>query len=211
VLDVLTVAVLAFVGVRVATGTRAALGGEGRAHVARIVRCLRPRHFVLAVPALFAVGTAADLLLLVPGLDWGWWSAIGGVGNPAIGGTERTEGTALAWIVPAVFLVLLIPGLPLFAEAEERMFRLGAEQRTRLGRLRRSLEFGLVHAIIGIPIGVALALSIGGAYFTDRYLRAFRRTGSAPAAVLESTRAHLAYNAIIVGLVAVLLIVSGGL
>ena len=35
------------------------------------------------------------LLMLVPGLSWGWWSAIGGVGNPVTGGTEgvayRTE------------------------------------------------------------------------------------------------------------------------
>src|SRR5437867_12281295 len=119
VLDVATVAVLAFVGVRIATGTRIALSGQGRQRVVGIVRGLRLRHFVLAVPALVAVIAAVIVLLEVPYLDWGWWTALGGFGNPVTGGTDRTTGTPLEWIVPAVFLVLLIPALPLFAEAEE--------------------------------------------------------------------------------------------
>jgi hypothetical protein len=110
--------------------------------------------------------------------------------------------------VPLVFFILLVPALPLFAEAEERMFRLGAERRTRWGRLRRSVEFGLVHAIIGIPIGVALALSIGGLYFTSRYMRVFRRTGDENAAMLESTRAHTAYNATVLVLIVIAVIFS---
>jgi hypothetical protein len=108
--------------------------------------------------------------------------------------------------VPLVFLTLLIPALPLFAEAEERMFRLGAQQRSRWGRLRRSVEFGLAHAIIGIPIGAALGLSVGGMYFTLRYLRVYRKTGDEDAAMLESTRAHTAYNATVLVLVAAVLI-----
>jgi len=59
-----------------------------------------------------------------------------------------------------------------------------------------------IHALIGIPIGVALALSVGGAYFMAVYLRAYKRTSSAIAATLESTRAHTAYNALIITLVA---------
>ena len=58
------------------------------------------------------------------------------------------------------------------------------------------VQFGLIHAIIGIPIGVALALSVGGTYFMFVYLRSFARTGSSNEATLESTRAHTAYNAI---------------
>lgn len=205
VLDVATYAVLAFIGVRIATGTRVALSGSGRGHVGEIVRGLRPRHFLLAVPALFVVLVAVVALVQVPGLGWGWWTALGGLGNPVTGTTDRTAGTALEWIIPAVFLVLLVPPLPLFAEAEERMFRLGAENRTRWGRLRRSVEFGLAHAIIGIPIGAALGLSVGGMYFTDRYLRTFRRTGDPQRAMAESTRAHLGYN------ITVILIVIIGL
>jgi hypothetical protein len=205
-LDVATVVVLAFVGVRIAGGTRIALTGKGRGHVAVIVRGLRPRHFLLAVPAFVLTASAVIVLVQLPLLNWGWWSALGGFGNPVTGGTERTTGTPLEWLVPLVFVALLIPALPLFAEAEERMFRLGAEGRSRWGRLRRSVEFGLAHAIIGIPIGAALGLTVGGLYFTWSYMRVFRRTGDQNAAMLESTRAHTAYNATVIALVAAVLI-----
>jgi hypothetical protein len=99
-----------------------------------------------------------------------------------------------------VFLILLTPALPLFAEREEQMFRQGAEQWSTRRRIRRAVEFGLVHALIGIPIGVAVALSIGGLYFTWRYLKG---------GILESTRAHLAYNIEVVLLV-VLALATGG-
>ena len=207
-LDVATFAVLAFVGVRIAGGTRIALSGRGRGRVAEILRGLRFRHFLLAVPAFVFTATAVVLLVQVPVLDWGWWSALGGFGNPVTGGTERTTGTALEWLIPLVFVILLLPALPLFAEAEERMFRVGAEQRSAWGRLRRSVEFGLAHAIIGIPIGAALGLSVGGMYFTWSYLRMFRRTGDQNAAMLESTRAHTAYNATVIALIAAVLLLG---
>jgi hypothetical protein len=92
-LDVATIAVLAFIGVRIAGGTRIALTGKGRQHVAHIVRGLRPRHFLLAIPAFVATATAVIALVQVPGLSWGWWTAIGGLGNPVTGGTDRTAGT----------------------------------------------------------------------------------------------------------------------
>jgi hypothetical protein len=191
VLDTLTFLVLAFVGVRIFSGTRLLGRRDVRAHVVEILRGLRPRHFVFVVPALAAVLIAATLLIQIPGLSWGWWSAIGGVGTPAIGVSENSHGP-LEWIIPAVFIVMLVPALPLFAESEERMFRLGAEHWSTGRRLRRAVEFGLAHALIGIPIGVALALSIGGLYFTWAYLRG---------GIAESTRAHLAYNLSIVALV----------
>ncbi len=208
-LDVLTVAVLAFVGVRIAQGTRFALSGTGRRRIAAIVRGVRWTHFALAVPTLAVVLLVAIALVEVPGLDFGWWTAIGGVGNPVTGTTDRTAGTALEWIIPLAFLTLLLPALPLFAEVEERMFRLGSERRTRPQQARRGLEFGLAHALIGIPIGVALALGIGGWYFTWWYLRGYRRTHDPHAAMLESTRAHLAYNTTIVGLIIVAVALGG--
>jgi hypothetical protein len=154
---------------------------------------------------LTLVGTVAGLLIQVPGLDWGWWTEIGGEGNPVIGVTEQTTGSALEWVVPAVFMVMLLPALPLFAEWEERRFRLGAEEWSTARRIVRSLQFGLLHAVIGIPIGVAVALSVGGWYFTAMYLRQWRRSRDREAAVLESTRAHLAYNLSVLVLVVVAL------
>jgi hypothetical protein len=208
-LDVVTAAVLVAIGVRVSTGTRLAFSVHGRERIRAIVRGLRAHHFALAVPALVMVATAVVALASLPVLSWGWWTAIGGLGNPVTGGTERTAGSPLEWLVPLVFLVLLVPALPLFAEAEERVFRRGSEARTRGGRILKGVEFGLAHAIVGIPIGAALGLSVGGWYFTWAYLRRFRATGSATEAMLESTRSHLAYNIVVIALVVVVLIAAG--
>jgi hypothetical protein len=91
------------------------------------------------------------------------------------------------------------------------MFRAGAEDWSSGRRALKVLQFGLIHAVIGIPIGAALTLSMGGAYFMRIYLRAFDRTHSRHAATLESTRAHTAYNAIIVVIVVVVLVLDAAL
>ena len=181
-LKVATAFVLAFIGVNlVSTARRMAGSRELRNRIAWIVRGLRLRHFLLAPVVLTLVLLVAGVLIQVPGLQFGWWTFIGGQGNPVFGRTNATSGTPLEWLIPLVFLVLLIPCLPLFAEREERSFRLGAERWSNWKRARRSVEFGLVHALIGIPIGVALALSLGGVYFTWAYLRAWRRATRAAA------------------------------
>lgn len=199
-LDLLTVAVLAFVGFRLADAARQTL--SSRSEVWPLVAGLRPRHFLRAIPVLGAVLLVATPLLEVPGLDFGWWTALGGQGNPVVG-VGRPEATpgVLETLVPVVFVTLLILGLPLLVEGEEWVFRRGAQHRTRAANARRSVLFGLVHAVVGIPIGVALALSIGGFYFTWAYLRVWRRTGSEDDALAESTRSHLAYNLVIAVLI----------
>jgi hypothetical protein len=201
-LDLLSLAVIAFMGTRLAVAFRRSLSDEGRATIVPIVRGVRPRH-VLPIPlVLAAVLVAATLALQVPPLRFGWWSALGGQGNPVFGSTTRTQGTPLEVVVPIVFIVLLLPALPLFARREEELFRLGAEAWSWPRRAWKALQFGLVHALIGIPIGVALALSVGGAYFQLAYLRGYHRSGgSRREALMESTRAHLAYNATIAVLV----------
>lgn len=207
--DVLTVVVLAFVAIRVGGVARRVITSRDiQQRWLEIVRGIRLRH-VLPVPLVLAgVLTVASLLLVVPGLDWGWWSALGGVGNPVTGTTDRTAGTALEWLIPLVFVVLLLPGLPLFAEAEERRFRAGAEWWSFRRRVWRGIVFGSVHALIGIPIGVALGLSVGGWYFTWAYLRGVQRCGPA-VGVLESTRAHTAYNATIVLILLLAIAIDG--
>jgi hypothetical protein len=198
--DLLTVAVLAFVGFRLADAARQTFSSRG--HVWQLVAGLRLRHFVRAVPVLLAVLTLATLFMTVPGLDFGWWTALGGTGNPVVGvGPKGSTPGPLQTIIPAVFVTLLLIGLPLLVEGEEWVFRRGAQFRGRAANARRSVLFGLVHALIGIPIGVAMALSVGGFYFNWAYLRAWRATGSEDEALAESTRSHLGYNLVIAGLV----------
>jgi hypothetical protein len=125
------------------------------------------------------------------------------------GSSAATPGSALEWAVPLIFVVLLIPALALFAHAEEVLFRRGAEQWSWRRRVLKVGQFGLAHALIGIPLGAALALSVGGAYFMAVYLRAVRG-GSGPAgATIESARAHAVYNGVIVVLVLVALAAGG--
>lgn len=200
--DVVTFAVVALVGLRLASVAGRAVRRPLRGRVVALWTGIRPRHLLPVPLVLTAVVGAAWVLLGVPGLDLGWWSAIGGVGNPVTGGTAITTGTPLEIILPLVFLVLLVPGLPLFAEGEERVFRLGAEEWSTARRLGKGLAFGLVHAVMGIPLGVALALSLSGWWFTAFYLWGHRRGGRV-VALREATLAHLAYNASILVVVAV--------
>jgi hypothetical protein len=195
-LDLVTAAVLALVAVRLVQGTSIAVGAR-RQHVIALWRSVRITHVLCAIPVLTVIIVAAFAAVQVPGLDIGWWSLLGGIGNPVTGSTERTVGTTAEWLVPLVFLGLLLPALPLFAEREEQWFRLGAEHRTWLQRRQRDLTFGFMHALVGIPIGVALVLAIGGAYFTTWYLRGYRRGGPL-GGLRESTAAHVAYNVTIV-------------
>ena len=53
------------------------------------------------------------------------------------------------------------------------------------GWIVRSITFGLVHCIIGVPIGVGLALSLAGVWFTIQYIKG---------GLDRSTLYHSAYN-----------------
>jgi hypothetical protein len=204
VTDLLSLVVLAFVGVRLFEAARISM--ERRRRVLWLIRGLRTRHFAWALPVWIGVAAVAFGLSYVPGLDFGWWTAIGGNGNPVLGSSSGSSGQGLVTWLPFVFVPMLLVAMPLLVEREERMFRAGAERRSTFANLRRALLFGLVHAIVGIPICAALALTLGGVYLTDRYLRAFRVSRSGDVAVTESTRCHLAYNYTILALAVPILV-----
>lgn len=207
VVSVLTVMVLGWVGSNLVIGARRAL--TRRSHTATLVRGLRARHLWPAPLVLVVVLAVFGLAWLVPPLRFGWWSLLGGEGNVVFGTTEQTRGTVLEVLVPVVFVVLLLPALPLLVEAEERRFRLGAEGWTNRRRALRGLQFGLLHLVVGIPIAAALAITVAGWWFTWVYLRAFRATRSPTEALAESTRSHLGYNLVVIGLVAASVVLSG--
>lgn len=203
ILDLLTVAVLAVVGVRLFEAARTSIEAHGK--TLSVVRGLRWRHFVRAVLIVLLIVPTAWVLIQLPVLSFGWWSMIGGEGNPVVGVTERDYGI-VSVVIPLFFIGLLIVGLPLLVSREEWVFRRGAERRGTIDNIARSLVFGLAHAVVGIPIGAALALSIGGVYLTWCYLEGWRETRSQTMALLASTRAHLAYNLTIIAMVLVSLL-----
>ena len=206
--NVLSVVVLAVVGLRLVQAVTLSRSQRGRSLSREIWTRIRWRHIWPVPFVLTGVLLAAIPLLFVPVLRWGWWSAIGGDGNPVFGSSSSTTGTFWSWLIPLVFMSLVLLALPLFANAEERMFRMGAQGWSTRQRVVKVLQFGLIHAIIGIPIGVALALSVGGAYFMAVYLRSHALTGSTSEATLESTRAHTVYNALIIVTVGVVVAIS---
>jgi len=196
---VLTFAALAWVGTNLVLAARRSVQRRGRS--LELLRGIRLRHVWPAPLVLSAVVAAFVALSQIPPLRVGWWTALGGTGNVVFGTTSQTEGSPLEVLVPVFFAALLIPALPVLVESEERRFRLGAEGWSQRRRALRGLQFGLLHLVAGIPVAAALALSIGGWWFTAVYVREHRRTGSRLAALDESVRAHLGYNLVIVGLV----------
>ncbi len=89
---VLSFAVLGFMGYRLAGGVRHVRRGPGRMLATEIVRGIRWRHLWPVPFVLAAVLAVASVLMSVPGLSWGWWSALGGVGNPVFGSSTATDG-----------------------------------------------------------------------------------------------------------------------
>jgi len=206
--NVLSFVVLTAVGLRLVQAVKLSRSADGRSLSRVIWLRLRWRH-IWPVPFVLAgVLIVAIPLLMVPPLRWGWWSAIGGDGNPIFGSSNATMNTVWAWLIPLIFMTLVLAALPLFTNAEERMFRFGAERWDTRQRVIKVLQFGLIHAVIGIPVGVALALSVAGAYLMAVYLRSYALTDSPAEATLESTRAHTAYNALIIVVVAVVVAVG---
>ena len=94
-----------------------------------------------------------------------------------------------------VFIVLLFLNLPGMARSEEEMFREGTK--SWVDGVPRSLAFGLMHCVVGVPIAVGLALMIPGLWFTREYFKG---------GVDRSTRVHSAYNMILIVVLAFYLI-----
>ena len=123
ILDLLTVAVLAVVGVRLFEAARTSVGSHRK--TLGVVQGLRWRHFVRAIPIVALIVSTAFVLIQLPVLSFGWWSAIGGEGNPVVGVSNRDFGIASV-VIPLFFIGLLIVGMPLLVAREEWVFRRGA-------------------------------------------------------------------------------------
>lgn len=101
------------------------------------------------------------------------------------------------------FWLLLLFGIPFWAQLEERIFRQGANTWRQI--TIRSTQFGLAHLLAGIPILGGLVLILPGflfacryKYICDRHLRQGHTLVQAQAAgVVASTADHAVYNAIL--------------
>ena len=181
----------------------------------QLYRQITPVILLRNAGVLLAVGTTAFALLTLghPILTFSWYGALlaysgvgplgGGNAEAPFGeeGTDAVIGNLLlspldyTWLaVPFVLLMFFL--LPRLAAVEEGIFRRGT--RDWRDGVVRSVVFGLVHLTMGIPLGAALALSLGGLWFTRQYFLG---------GVERSAVHHLAYNLIALTALLVLLFV----
>lgn len=229
----LTIALVGVAGLLAsATGSRwpmallmAALLGRGvmsldwRREIVRPYRMIRLTHLVIALVTLILPLVAYSLTADLPWLSWSLLTAIGQEGgNVAGAGLQVGVGFALPYVL------LLLAAFPTLAVIEEQWFRRGT--RGWVDGIWRSLLFGVVHMLVGVPLGVALfGLGAVGCVFTAVYLRAARRPvvgvtslvfmpdryGDASPAERQGMDAsalqHLAYNvvALLLGVIALIL------
>ncbi len=145
-------------------------------------RGLRPSVVARAAGLLVVVVLVATLLLeLVPPLRYGLGTLVDFDGNAVFTPLEEAAG-ALGpppelgpdWPLIALatgFLGFLLLLLPWLAFVEEEVFRAGTELLDRRGQALAALRFGLVHLVMLVPVGAALAIAVAGWVYGRVYRR----------------------------------------
>ena len=135
-----------------------------------------------SVLLIACVGLTIYGLYWVPILRFSWLYLIPGHSGPA---SNLILIPATIKFFGPIFLLILVFNLPLMARNEELMFRDGTLG-WRDGCIR-SVKFGLVHCLVGVPICAGLALILSGLWFTKQYFAG---------GVDRSTLYHTTYNLI---------------
>lgn len=143
----------------------------GRSTALAIITRVNWWMFPLGMLTFVLVGLTAWQLSHVPFLDFGWLKLLGGSNQnillgPGFGVVTDSPGNNpwWSWLI-LVAPVLVLVNLPRLAFAEEVAFRLANDELSWFARAGKAIMFGLAHMIVGIPLYMAIALSIGGAYF----------------------------------------------
>lgn len=166
---------------------------RNRAVAVTVWRRVRWHHVVGSLGLLAVViTTLVALVTLVPGADWGLGRLIGLSGNAVFAPLEAAThsgadsgsgnaGTSATWPEVAIavgvvlFLLALLAMFPWLAYVEERVFREGLEDADLPHQLWAALKFGLIHLVMLIPVGAALAIGVAGFVYGRIYRRAFAR------------------------------------
>lgn len=147
---------------------------ENRRYSVDLYKRVRLRHIgsaLLVVALTFAAYLAISTA--VPALDVSWLSLMSSGGSSGGEGTNVLIAPATLPILGPIFIALLLFNMPLITSLEERLFRGGTS--SYLQAIPRSLVFGLVHCLVGVPIAAGLALAIPGMWFSRQYMVAERR------------------------------------
>jgi len=178
-------------------------------------------HFVLSVWKRFrplmllevvivivlTLTSVITMISLFPFLKWGWLapflnSDTGGniLIAPIMGASDSSF--IFVRIIPFIFLVALLFFLPFMAKREEDGFRRGYNTYKEI--IYKSIQFGLMHLIVGIPIAAGFALIGGGLFFGYKYKKTLDRLSpkmdykeAEDEAIMVATTYHTLSNSVI--------------
>lgn len=182
--SVLRLAIAAWILVLLVRAGRAAW--HHRALIRLVWSRIRLRHVAGSLALLVVVATVAlGLIAALPWLGYGLGSLVGLDGNAVFSPLEeavaRTDAPAAGgpdwWLagLTTLFLGYLVVLLPWLAFVEEEIFRAGLEDATTGREALAALRFGLVHLVMLVPLGAALAIGVAGYAYSRLYRRAHRR------------------------------------
>jgi hypothetical protein len=173
-----------------------------RSKLREILAGVRWRHAGWALVALIVVFTAAIALanILPKPLQWGWLQLLGANAPATTGAAAGTHvDRGYLHVLRYVMFFMLAFAMPTLVLYEEKVFRHRAPQRSLAVNIGLTILFGLSHMILGIPFHFALAIAAAGGVFLHVYQRSYAASGNLDGALMESSRVHLTYNYILLG------------
>jgi hypothetical protein len=150
-----------------------------------IVGNLAAIAIVLAIADLIETQSKSMPVLIAKFLSWSWLDLFAENGKAGHGFNQNIAGATIPFF-GVFFVILLFLNLPRLAEAEESSFRQGTKNWWHA--VPRSIGFGLVHLVVGVPVWLALSLAIPGMWFTSQYFKG---------GISRSSMAHGLYNMVI--------------
>lgn len=117
-------------------------------------------------------------------------------------------------IVPFFFFLLFLVAIPFMARIEEQIFRQAHFEWRDI--IKMSVIFGLVHCIVGVPLGAGIALIGTGLFYACKYRKTLLKEmkdhhdviRANEEALLVSTTYHAFYNTVVIIIVMVVLTIA---
>lgn len=154
--------------------------------------------------AVVVVGLA--LIHYVPLMEYGWLHLFyehgGNAGIAPLADASKSDYRMVRLLAPLSMLAFLF-AVPFLAHNEEKMFRKGHTTWRKI--IPQSVIFGLIHCIVGVPLGFGFALALSGLFYGYHYKRTYEELRftighemAEERAVFVSTVYHSMYNTILV-------------
>lgn len=142
-----------------------------------------------------------------PLFKYGWINLfLGKGGNLYIAPITDMASAGISWVrvLPFLFFMLFLVAIPFMARIEENIFRKGKYEWADI--IKQSVWFGLIHCLVGVPLGAGIALIGTGLFYACKYRDAFLKgldkhgdwERAEEEGVLASTTYHTLYNSVLI-------------